>query len=425
LSTKPPSGFRGVPARSGAIYHPYVYSIPDIPQIDEIDESGALNSWGRQLTEAFEEFFGNIGEADESYLFIPEFWDCLARRSSFWSNDRVVNIAKDFDLDIANRTQWSTLDRWKIIRTILIEAKTRVTIGSDGARNRNEVSERYGLAELGRCLSSQTEIRFDESELQGLYLLSGDIGAECGRREVPMHPPQNWRTLLDRYGISQIFQISDLHMIQALLGVIEGSTRREVHLFRTIDTGIGDDKRPTVFIRRFQTEGLLFRLDSHRVVDWLSENGFAPNISEEGSGDTSSQLRLLIQNDETARDEVFKLLHTLSHCLIQQSSIDTGLDPQSLSELIYPSLSSLLIYSTGGVNIGGLEDTYDNHMGDWLSRIEETASDCCQDPGCMEDEGGACNACLFLPEFVCRHFNQHLDRSSLVGGARHAVGYFR
>ena len=67
------------------------------------------------------------------------------------------------------------------------------------------------------------------------------------------------------------------------------------------------------------------------------------------------------------------------------------------------------------MDTGGLEYTYDNHMSDWLSRMEELAHDCPQDPGCMEDEGGACNACLMLPEFACKNFNQNLDRSSLVG----------
>lgn len=423
LSTLPKSGFRGVPARSGAVYHPYVHTIPDIPQIDEIDESGNLNARGRQLTEAYEEFFGDLGEVDESCLFLPEFWECLVCRNKFWANRRVVSIAEDFELDVASRTGWSTLDQWRIIRTVLIEAKLRVAVNTDGTRNGEAIAARYDLDEVRSCLAAQVNAHFDESELQGLYLVSGNLGAECERRGEPLNPPQNWRELMDRLGIAQVSQISDLHMIQALLGIIEGSTRREVRLFRTVNTGAGDNERPTVFVRRFQTEGLLFRLDSRRVASWLAENGYMPH--PENTDYSSGALRALIQNDESVRNEVLKLLHTLSHCLIQQSSIDTGLDPQSLSELIYPSLCSLLIYSTGGVNTGGLEDTFDNHMGEWLSRLEETARDCCQDPGCMEDEGGACNACLFLPEFVCRHFNQHLDRSSLVGGARHAFGYFR
>ena len=118
------------------------------------------------------------------------------------------------------------------------------------------------------------------------------------------------------------------------------------------------------------------------------------------------------------------LLHTFAHLLIQQSSIDTGLDIRSLSENIYPKSGAILIYSTNEVNIGGLEYTFDFHMGDWLSRVKDLAEDCPQDPGCIEDELGACNACSYLPEFVCRYFNQDLDRASLIGGIRYVKGFY-
>ncbi|RZB31028.1 MAG: hypothetical protein AEth_00982 [Candidatus Argoarchaeum ethanivorans] len=110
--------------------------------------------------------------------------------------------------------------------------------------------------------------------------------------------------------------------------------------------------------------------------------------------------------------------------LIQQSTTDTGLSIESLSELIYPMTASVLIYSTSSVNIGGIEFTYDYHLESWLKRMKELSSDCPQDPACMIDEGGACNACSYLPEFVCCNFNQNLDRSTLIGGSdRFSKGY--
>lgn len=425
-SNKSPSRFRGVPARSGAMIHPFVISMPDIPCIDELQNTSSLSSNGRQLTEAFEMFFGQIPDVDESRLFLPEFWECLVAKSAFWENTRIDQIVRDFGLDRNHRNKWSSLERWRVLRTTLFDAKGRVTINRDGTNTKSDVVSRYSLTNIEDCLRHSTGIHFDEAELQGVFLVSGEAGlSPTTRREIPKNPPTNWDGLLDEYGIERIIQISDLHMIQALLGIIEGSTRREVLLFRVTEAGPRARKKPTVYVRRFETEGLVFKLDSRRVLDWLRSNGH--NIGNTRSADTpsSSVLRQNAQSNEMIYDQVYRLLHTLSHALIQQSSIDTGLDANSLSESIYPGLASLLIYSTSSINIGGLEDTFDNHMGDWLLRIRELANDCSQDPGCIEDEGGACNACLYLPEFVCENFNQELDRGCLVGGPRHATGFFR
>ncbi len=134
--------------------------------------------------------------------------------------------------------------------------------------------------------------------------------------------------------------------------------------------------------------------------------------------------RDVIKNDANCNKAVNTLLHTYSHMLIQQSTIDTGLDIQSISEKIFPNIGSIFIYSTNSINIGGLEYTYDYHLEDWFSRVKELATDCPQDPGCMIDEGGACNACSYIPEFVCFNFNQDVDRSTLVGGSdRFVKGY--
>jgi hypothetical protein len=425
-SNRPRSRFRGVPARSGAIVHPLVISMPDIPQMDEIQDQGSLNSSGRQLTEAFDAFFGEIPDVDESHLFLPEFWDCIASKSAFWENQRIKAIVQDFGLDNKPKSHWTGLDRWRVLRTALVDARGRVTVGTDGATTKSEIINKYSLGEINDCLRLSAGTHFDEAELQGVFLISGETGlSSTKKRELPRNPPANWRSLLKEYGLEKIIQISDMHMIQALLGIVEGSTRRDVLLFRVIEAGPKGNKKPTVYVRRFETEGVVFKLDSERVLEWLRLNGSSLGKTEVSRNAPSIALRLSVQEDDAIHDKVYELLHTLSHVLIQQSSIDTGLDASSLSEAIYPSLASFLIYSTSNINIGGLEDTYDNHMGEWLMRIRELASDCPQDPGCMEDEGGSCNACLFLPEFVCENFNKNLDRSCLVGGPRHVAGFFR
>jgi hypothetical protein len=183
----------------------------------------------------------------------------------------------------------------------------------------------------------------------------------------------------------------------------------------------------------------LLQLDFEKIIQWLHENrrqiGININvllsIDKENvllsiDKDAHTHFRSLILKDENCKRAVNTLLHTYSHMLIQQSTIDTGLDIQSLSEIICPYTGSVFIYSTNSINIGGLEFTYDYHLMDWFSRVRELAQDCPQDPACMIDEGGACNSCSYVPEFVCYNFNQDIDRSTLVGNSdRFIKGYLQ
>ena len=43
------------------------------------------------------------------------------------------------------------------------------------------------------------------------------------------------------------------------------------------------------------------------------------------------------------------------------------------------------------------------------------------------NEKGACFSCMFLPEFVCTHFNQLLDRDVFLGETErfNGVGYWK
>ncbi len=254
--------------------------------------------------------------------------------------------------------------------------------------------------------------------------------ASPGKRERPIYFPSDYDKWCKQFGLKKVVHHPDLNMIQALLGIIEGSTRRDPVLFRPIETGKKGNKKPTVFIRNFFTEGILFQLDCNKVLNWLQENqeSVKPkmDISLREETKARTHLRRIILNDDNCRKAVHTLLHTYSHMLMQQSTVDTGLSIHSISEIVYTELASIFIYSTNSINIGGLEHTYDYHLQDWLSRVKELAGDCPQDPACMIDEGGACNVCSYVPEFVCCHYNLDLDRSTLVGGSeRFEKGYLK
>ena len=425
LSNKPKKKFKGVPARAGTIVHPYVVSIPDIPQEYEIDNSGRRNRDGMFLSEAFHELFGP--NLEESLLYLSEFHELVKKDSSFWELKKIGDLSEDLTLDLTNKDYWTSKDILRLIRSIIKDVKLKISEGGDPTL----LKSRYGIEKIFASLEIVKDIDIDENDLQGLFLLTSVSSTEKGKlvpkkKNVPSVPPEGYKDWLGKFGLNQVIHIANFNMIQALLGTITGSTRRDPLLFDALMTGERNNKKPTVFVRDFLTEGLVFQLDFKKLLSWLEENkrNIDPNVNIlPYEGDPENHYRFIITHNEKCKDAVTILLHTYCHMLIQQSSIDTGLEIQSLAERIYPKTASFFIYSTSGLNIGGLEFTYDYHLEDWFKRMLEITADCPQDPACMIDEGGACNACSYVPEFVCERFNQNLDRSALVGGPRFEKGY--
>jgi Domain of unknown function (DUF1998) len=126
------------------------------------------------------------------------------------------------------------------------------------------------------------------------------------------------------------------------------------------------------------------------------------------------------------------LLHTLSHMLIRQVSLDCGYSSASLTERIYTGTperpaAGLLIYTAAPDSEGTLGGLVAQGEPDRLERLLahafEAAHWCSSDPLCSErqpadpDEfvnGAACHACLFLSETTCERGNRFLDRSFVV-----------
>ncbi|TFH39751.1 MAG: hypothetical protein E4G94_10655 [ANME-2 cluster archaeon] len=423
LSKRPKKRFRGIPARANAIIHPFVITIPDIPQEDEIDKSGRKTTQGKVLSEAFNNFFGF--EFEEAKIHLPEFKNALLEEVDFWNlskiNDVVEDVYYDLNMDIPERSQIKRDQFLKILKRILKNATISIQDGAD----RSRIQEKYGIDFIKKALNSVEEINFDENDLEGMNLL---CSTNIRKREMPKTFFSDYETWCDEFGLRNVIHYPDINMVQALLGIIEGSTRRNPMLFRTIETGKYNLKKPTVFVKNFFTEGILIQLDCIKILNWLQDNKNtvkpALDVLPPEGIKARTHYRYVVSKDDNCRNAVNTLLHTYSHMLMQQSTIDTGLDIQSISEKIFSNIGSVFIYSTNSINIGGLEYTYDYHLEDWFSRVKELAIDCPQDPACMIDEGGACNACSYVPEFVCYNFNQDIDRSTLVGGSdRFVKGY--
>ncbi len=135
-------------------------------------------------------------------------------------------------------------------------------------------------------------------------------------------------------------------------------------------------------------------------------------------------------------------LHSLSHALMSELSLECGYPLSSLKERVYSSGVSqaerfgLLIYTStagGQGTLGGLSGMA-HRVGELLTRAMKRLELCSNDPICAEHSpngdhddrhlhGAACHACLLIPETSCEARNTRLDRGLLVPtvvGARYA-----
>ena len=228
--------------------------------------------------------------------------------------------------------------------------------------------------------------------------------------------------LIDDYNLFDIYYIENLRLVSSCVGVINGINKfydpSYVPHFIPFKKK-GDDSVYAITLP-INTEGILFKLDPCKVYQWLLDNEY---VSEELYGDESEQYILHLSSKSQQYEQIQILIHSFCHLLIKQSSIHTGLDDGSCSELLFPNSCSFLIYSTSTVNIGGFEYLFKHSMLDWFREIMYSVENCTFDPICKE-EGGKCFSCMFLEEHVCCDFNHHLSRLSLIGGSSYKVGFW-
>ena len=140
----------------------------------------------------------------------------------------------------------------------------------------------------------------------------------------------------------------------------------------------------------------------------------------------------------------YVLLHTLSHLLIRQLTIDCGYQEAALKERIYSSypesdldMAGILIYTSSSDSDGSLGGLVRQGESDLLEstirNMLQEASWCSSDPLCIESTSqgynslnyAACHACTLLPETSCEARNCLLDRASIVGNrTKKGLGYF-
>ncbi|WP_305988095.1 hypothetical protein [Roseibium sp. MMSF_3544] len=282
--------------------------------------------------------------------------------------------------------------------------------------------------------------------------------------DVDLQPPgdsDTRRVYLDtivarkaKLGIIDLKLIRNLKMLQYSFGysrVSPSPTTEQKGLtmpvrlcaFPRVDKG----KRP-IYVLRQSNEALYVRLDEARVTRWLSNNGLTSAVENLEDGSLGGRLIELHEDfgrfaeaySETSGSRernapvfVYGLLHTLSHQLIHACSRFSGLDLGSFGERIFPADLSFVIYRNGMTpDLGNLAAMWRNHAQDVLMSLDDPRSMRCGSGTLCDQRGGACPACIMIPEVSCMAANNILSRAFLAGGEAMSwdtnraplVGYF-
>lgn len=188
-------------------------------------------------------------------------------------------------------------------------------------------------------------------------------------------------------------------------------------------------------------EGIFINFSYEKIEEWRSKNS---NFK-----DKEKQLRKNSANNlfnHTYSDSVFNyghvMMHTFSHLLMNQLSIECGYALTEIKERIYfcekSKMAGILIYTASSDSAGSLGGLVrmikPNYFESLISNAIANARVCSNDPICKESSGqgnsglclAACHACAMIPDLACSTVpsNVFLDRNALIGNEANAKGYF-
>ncbi|MEO2033882.1 MAG: DUF1998 domain-containing protein, partial [Planctomycetaceae bacterium] len=183
-------------------------------------------------------------------------------------------------------------------------------------------------------------------------------------------------------------------------------------------------------------EGIFIQLKEDAVARWLKDESIKERMNQLSAAHIEfRRLRGILPNDDDFAAGRYALIHSLSHALIRQFSIDCGYSAASIQERIYSAppeessgaMAGVLLYTAaadsegtlGGLVALGEPRTLASHLDQALERTRLCASDpLCSEhhavPDGMTLHGAACHACMFVSETSCERGNKYLDRTFLV-----------
>lgn len=267
-----------------------------------------------------------------------------------------------------------------------------------------------------------------------------DLCAEHGVEELERAYETRVADDLDRAGIAEARLVRNLDMVEFSFGFTRVSATPEtVQKDRRMPVRLmgfpplPNHKRP-IYVIEQQNEAIYVRLEPRAVAEFLRRNGVLPiapaapltlgSIVIESYRDFGLFLKDFGVRDEASRVRsrdaasfTYLLLHTMAHHVMHGVARFSGLDLGSMSEAIFPADLAFVVHRRGMTeDLGNISSMWRDHNGAFLRYLVARRELRCGSGTLCDHRGGACPACVMIPETSCIAGNQLLSRAALVGG---------
>ena len=387
------------------------------------------------------------GGADPSDKRIQEQLD-VNGRGSLWPGYEVMRREEQQSREAGNETQAAafaeaarmTLEGWYATGDVVREAIASPELDTQ-VRERGNFARRFDPI---RSTVEHDALRRRKinvvNEANDLRNANPELCAEFGVSELERAYEQRVEENLDRAGIGDAFLVSNLDMVEFSFGFTRVSATPTTHQkdrpmpVRLMGfPRLPNHKRP-IYVIEQQNEAKYIRLRPNMVAEFLRRNGVlsappsAPrtlgSILIEEYEDFGPFLQGFTVRDPASREQtrsvsslVYLLLHTMAHHVMHGISRFSGLDLGSMSEAIFPADLAFIVHRRGMTeDLGNISSMWRDHNGAFLHYLITRRELRCGSGTLCDFRGGACPACITVPETSCIARNHLLSRSVLVGG---------
>lgn len=251
--------------------------------------------------------------------------------------------------------------------------------------------------------------------------------------------------------ISKVVLVERLREVQALIGftrIDSLNNSSEIDDLEKI-TKAGISKKPPTWVpsSEIRGEGIFIEFNDELLKNWLKTTKVIEreNIFYKAHK-RWRKARGFANPEENFPGLKYVFLHSFSHALMRQLTLECGYSAASIKEKIYSStekeenqsMSGILIYTASADSEGTLGGLVALGKEKKLSKLIDQALEdsllCSSDPLCSEHKpekdsqatlhGATCHACLFSPETSCEKGNKYLDRAVLSSTMLDNFGFF-
>lgn len=250
-------------------------------------------------------------------------------------------------------------------------------------------------------------------------------------------PPVGYENLIEK-----VVRVERLRVVQAQIGFTrilspgDYADVSEIPEVRRVP--IARERPPWVPASEVRGEGLFIRFREEALQAWENQPGVLQAEAEFFEAHKAFRRIRRIQPESAGFPGArYIMIHSLSHALLRQLSIECGYSAASLQERVYsrnvtqegdgPLMAGLLLYTAAADSegtLGGLVSLgQPRELGRHLDQALESMKLCASDPLCAEHlpggvgavlHGAACHACQFGSETSCECGNKYLNRSFLI-----------